>query len=113
MSKKSNKTSHVLNLLTNRTGLSVEELEQSTLPETEEDLQNIVIIPENPIEILAETIEIKTEKVMKTQTVGIIDIEENGIAIDISDKIRIKLEALEIQEAEARERKKNRNGGNR
>ena len=182
MSKKSNKTSHVLNLLTNRTGLNPEKLEQGALSEVGELDQGILILPEGAVEIQADTIEIKTEKVVETLVTNVSGKRETehisntqgmapgyaegampqpppgyaagampqppqgyaagampqppsgyaagampqppqghiagalfqspeNMAEIISDKIRIRLEAIEIQEAEARVKKTDGRGG--
>lgn len=98
MSKKSNKTSHVLNLLTNRTGLNIEDLEQNTSSDAEDIKNRNLIVPESPVEIQAEATEIKTEQAVEKPVT-----EKKEITI--SDKIRIQLEALEVQDAVAKAEK--------
>jgi len=98
MSKKSNKTSHVLNLLTNRTGLNIEDLEQNTSSDAEDIKNRNLIVPEISVEIQAEATEIKTEQAVEKPVT-----EKKEITI--SDKIRIQLEALEVQDAVAKAEK--------
>jgi hypothetical protein len=98
MSKKSNKTSHVLNLLTNRTGLNIEDLEQNTSSDAEDIKNRNLIVPEISVEIQAEATEIKTEQAVEKPVT-----EKKEVTI--SDKIRIQLEAIEIQEAAAKAEK--------
>jgi len=101
MSKKSNKTSHVLNLLTNRTGLPIEKLEQCTLPDAGELEKDILILSEGSVEINAETIEIKTKQTNSCHEVPEPDKKQISKQVDISlsDKIRMQLEFLELQES--------------
>ena len=73
MPKKSNKTSHVLNLLTNRTGLSADDLEHSVLP------QEVFV---------KKQIEKQIEK----------QVEKPKTAIGVSERIRLNLEKIERKE---------------
>jgi hypothetical protein len=84
MAKKSNKTSHVLNLLTNRTGLSADDLETNALPkerqprkhtetpvlpaddEAEPDLAVFV----KPVHNVSELIRINLEKIERKERIG-------------------------------------------
>ena len=126
MSKKSNKTSHVLNILTNRTGLSSEKLERSHFIDAEEFEQSILIVPEGAVEIQAETIEIKTDQLVEKLMTSFADRQPEepmkqaeittqpqnetvqsvpeiapsvpeDMETAISNKIRMRLEALEMK----------------
>ena len=79
MAKKSNKTSHVLNLITNRTGLPAEKLEQNILRE------------KTPVEKTIETQpEIRKDPIGERHTVK--------IARSVSEQIRVNLEKTEREE---------------
>jgi len=95
MSRKSNKTSHVLNLLTNRTGLTTEELEQNASPGAEEHQNRTFALPKSSVEIHAEASAAGTESFIERPVM-----EKKEVSI--SDRIRLQLEALESQEAAAR-----------
>jgi len=97
MSKKSNKTSHVLNLLTNRTGLTTEELGQNTSPEAEDHHNRPFIAPKGLVEMQTGASGIIAEQMVEKPAA-----EKKEVTI--SDRIRVQLEALEIQEAAARAR---------
>ena len=90
MAKKSNKTSHVLNLLTNRTGLSSEVLEQSVFHEKAEMLpieMSAEIPVDRPVDRPAEK---KRELPQERPSVK--------VARNVSDLIRLNLEKFEIEE---------------
>lgn len=81
MAKKSNKTSHVLNLLTNRTGLSVDDLEQSVLPK-----EQAVKKPADAAPVAAAHVATRVE----TPTAASVS--------SVSEMIRINLERVERNE---------------
>jgi len=82
MAKKSNKTSHVLNLLTNRTGLSVDDLEQTVLPKEKSVRKQPEISAEKPAAEKPTITEAHAEAPVKAVQ-------------DVSERIRINLEKIE------------------
>jgi len=103
MAKKSNKTSHVLNLITNRTGISTDDLEQPLIPpeqiNTEAPAERAV---EAPVEKI---VEIPIERASETSVkrrINVADIS-GDITMAVSEQIRASLELVEIEEAKTRE----------
>jgi len=78
MAKKSNKTTHVLNLLTNRTGLSADGLENTALPKEKS--------VKKPFEDSAGKAADESPAV---------SVAAAGAVLDVSEKIRINLEKIE------------------
>jgi len=101
MAKKSNMTSHVLNLLTNRTGLTVDDLESSVSPKEKNAKKQFEATDIKPTEDSAavEITHVEQEYVEKEY------VEERHverapvkIAVNLSEKIRINLEKIEMLE---------------
>lgn len=97
MSKKSNKTSHVINLITNRTGLSAEELEQVVSPSRDQ------IYYESPPEV-ERIIEAPAERLIPAPSKRRLNVSEisGDISEAVSAQIRASLEIVEIQETKVR-----------
>jgi|GEM_PF-144882 len=96
MAKRSNKTTHVLNLITNRTGISAEELENSALPETEAGAEKTAAMP-GIIDIPG--IVDMPDVVDMPSLADMTDSADKG---DVSDHIRANLE--KVEKAESKER---------
>jgi len=73
MARKTNKTSHVINLLTNRTGLTVDDIDQTEKPKEKVVRKQVVPSAEESVE----------------------EIIYEPAAIDVSEMIRINLERIE------------------
>lgn len=107
MSRKSNKTSHVLNLITNRTGISTEELEHNTSPSTEQFFPGfpVAATPERAISAPSEkAAPAPIEKIAPLPAKRRLNVTEisGDIAEAVSSQIRSSLEIVEIQESKAR-----------
>ena len=116
MYKKSNKTSHVLNLITNRTGISPEELEQNTISSQEErpaetlvrvQTERIVEVPvERIIEVPVERIvEVPVERIVEAPAKKRVNVANlsGDVAAAVSEQIRASLEIIENEQSKARE----------
>jgi len=106
MAKKSNMTSHVLNLLTNRTGLTVDDLESSVTPkekltkkQVEAPIEKLpdegVLIERGQVEeVQVEDVQVKEEQAERVQ----VEMVPIKTVINLSEKIRANLEKIEMLE---------------
>ncbi|MCL1808134.1 MAG: late competence development ComFB family protein [Clostridiales bacterium] len=88
MPKKSNKTSHVLNMITNRTGLTPDEIEDSIpkpQPESPNGRQTEEGLPKNAAEDISEQIRINLERVEA------LDLEARATAVRLKIRERAKM----------------------
>ena len=110
MAKKSNKTSHVLNLITNRTGIPAEELEQPYEPEREHIVKKLPIQIVTPIQVTSPVqapspmqVTAPVQAPAPVQAVAPVQAPAPSVAYDnISERIRAALEKIHVQEESER-----------